>query len=294
MAKTKRTRNIARNTKAELLKEEIKRDPNRVLAYIPVTFVSRKCAFRSYKLTEDDLSNLNHVAVIGEKKGHDGIFYPLGDIRALAKNKEDWSMIDESMIPESMIRKQIPKNHFDTDYLKRFREFGVYGTRNGHKGKNTFFYTEDDIERELDLKVITCKMVEGKDYIKERSVPDDVLPALDPPYMCLWSDGSNGMIEPCFLGLDVEAILSNHKMEDVRRKSKRIMQQKPVLPTPPCPEQVSSSPASLGQLSATPEQVSPTTGQVIGSDQLPSNSEQPGPSKEQDQSIWDESFEFFN
>jgi len=218
MAKTKRNRNIARNERANQLKAEIRLDPNRVLAYIPESFVSHKTALRSFKLTENDLQHLDHVAVIGEKRGQEGIFYPLGEIRALAVNKQDQNQLDEKMIPESIISMQIPKNHFDNNYLERFRSFGIKGTRSGSKGT---FYTEEVIDRELGLKVIRPDMIEGKDYIKEKSVPDDMRAMLEPPVLCIWSGCSFGSMEACYLGSQVSAILSKYCLQDVRRKSKR-------------------------------------------------------------------------
>ena len=82
----------------------------------------------------------------------------------------------------TFIVRQIPKKHFDNNYLERFRHFGIKGTRSGSKGT---FYTEvllhylqilniffqnfkEAIENELGLKVIKPDMIEGTDYIKEK------------------------------------------------------------------------------------------------------------------------------
>jgi len=227
MGKTKRTRNLQKNVRTMELKAELKNDPNRVVAYIPQTYVSRKEAFRTFKLTENDLDVLNHRAVLGEKRGQEGIFYPVGDLRMLALDKKEQSRIDEKMIPESILARQIPKSYFDLDYLNRLRDYGVKGTRSGHKGRSTYFYTKEVIETELGFQVITSDLIEGKDYIKEKSVPVEITANLEVPPVCIWSGGSAGMIERCFLLPDVATILSSILFVSGPRRPRRMKDRVP-------------------------------------------------------------------
>ena len=38
--------------------------------------------------------------------------------------------------------RQIPKQYFDPEYITRLRQFGFKGRRNGHLGRDTYFYTK--------------------------------------------------------------------------------------------------------------------------------------------------------
>ena len=66
-------------------------------------------------------------------------------------------MIDENMISEATILRfyflgfaflictllsirQIPKNYFEHNFVEELRNHGVKGSRDGHRGKPTYFY----------------------------------------------------------------------------------------------------------------------------------------------------------
>ena len=79
-------------------------------------------------------------------------------LRVLAEDKENrnevdqtmmseatisrWEMIILSMIVWKYVSRQIPKGFFDHNYLPRLRCFGIQGSRNGHYGRSTYFYTK--------------------------------------------------------------------------------------------------------------------------------------------------------
>ena len=81
------------------------KNKNRDLIYPPDGFVSRKAAMRTFNLNDEvrivsimilkiicyfkDLKTIEHLAVISEKRGQTGIFYPPEDVRlAFETNKK--------------------------------------------------------------------------------------------------------------------------------------------------------------------------------------------------------------
>ena len=42
---------------------------------------------------------------------------------------------------------QMPKNYFDKEFLEYVRRFGVYGSRPGHMGRSTHFYSLVNLPR---------------------------------------------------------------------------------------------------------------------------------------------------
>jgi len=205
MGRSKRKHNLERIESNSELMLAVKRDNNRNLAYVPAEFISSTDAQRApYFLTVDDLEELKRVAVYAEKRGQPGIFYPPGEIRALSVAKKSECKVTKNMISEATIVKQLPKNMID---LAALRQHGVKGRKQGHKGRPTLYYTQDDIENTLGIKVLTNDAKEGVDFIRETCVPIDIKLNLDIPTTCIKSQA--GMkAELCYLQPEVEKIIN--------------------------------------------------------------------------------------
>lgn len=168
MAPTTRSYDVQKRESGEELVASLKQDPSRNLAYPPSSFVTRREAFRKWGLNYKDLEALSAVAYVTKNQGQEGVYYPEAEIRALKQHIEDSAEVQPDMIPEVMIRRQVPKKKLK---LEELRHMGVRGRKAGHKGRTTLYYKKKDVERCLDLKVITDKMQEGVDYILFKKVP---------------------------------------------------------------------------------------------------------------------------
>jgi len=209
MGKTKRERNIAQNIRREALLAEIKKEKRRILAYPPAGYITRTDAMRNFKLSEDDLTPINPEAVYSEKNGQGGIYYPVLDVEALELKKKEHTEIDKSMLSEAAILRQVPKSHFEPNYregLAGLRKLGVRGSRDGHKGKSTLFYSVETVETYLKVRVVLPTEVEGVDYMRMKNVPSEIQRDVANPVLSIWAEGSYGMAEFCFFDLQVSEI----------------------------------------------------------------------------------------
>jgi len=209
MGKTKRERNIAQNVRREALLADIKKDKSRVLAYPPAGYVTRTDAMRNFKLSEDDLSPINLEAVYSEKNGQGGIYYPVLAVEALELEKKEREEIDKAMLSEAAILRQVPKSHFEPNYLEGLaglRNLGLRGSRDGHKGKSTLFYSVETVETYLKVRVVLPTEVEGVDYIRMKNVPSGIQQDVSNPVLSIWAEGSYGMAEFCYFDLQVSEI----------------------------------------------------------------------------------------
>jgi len=224
MGRTKRDFNCRENKIVEQLKEKIIKGKKNDVSFIPSNYISRKDAYREHKLTSTDLQKLDNLAVLGEKRGVEGIFYPVNDIRMLKEEKAQ-TLVGQEMIQEATILKQIPKSQFPPGFLTRVRRLAVRGTRKHHKGRPTFFYDKDVVEQEFSCEVIPPEFEEGVDYIRHSTVSKKMRGNLINAKMSIWSDPSSGpgKAELCFFGRDVDVILYNNWYVGVTaRRSQRI------------------------------------------------------------------------
>ena len=84
-----------------------------------------------------------------------------------------------------MHSRQLPKDYYDSNGLNYLRDLGVRGTRPGHMGRFTTFYSlvilvclnstkiyinliQDVVEEYFGLKVISDAFVEGEHFIREK------------------------------------------------------------------------------------------------------------------------------
>jgi len=220
MGRSKRRYNIAQIEKNSELVSEVRKDCNRNLAFIPSGYISMTDALRKpYSLTEKDLESLRSLAVYGDKRGQQGIFYPPGEVRALSTAKKSSQDITENMISEATLVKQLPKILLD---LKSLRPLGVKGSKPGHKGRQTTYYTIGDVQETLGLKVLENDATEGINYIRERCVPIELKLDLRLPTTCIWLH-TNQRAEPCYLQPEVEIILNHGGFcEPKMRRSDRV------------------------------------------------------------------------
>jgi len=220
MGRSKRKYNQAKVKRTSDKVNEVKKDVNKNLAYVPKGFISWTDAQRQpYSLSELDLEEVDHLAVYGERKGQPGLFYPPGEIKALAADKKDQNQISDAMISEASLIRQLPKDTLD---IKALRSLGLKGRKSGHKGRPTNFYTVDTVEQNLGVKVLdSSNAAEGIDYIRERCVPIELKLDLPIPTWCIWSDGT-GRAEQCYLQPQVEVICDNggYSEPPLRRSSR--------------------------------------------------------------------------
>merc|ERR1719186_2160144 len=113
-------------------------------------------------MSDKDLTLVDNSAYISSKWGQEGIFYPEAEMRALQQHLRDVSVVEPDMIPEVMIKRQVPKRKL---HLEQLRLLAVRGKRPGQKGRETFFYKKEDVEKCLKLKLISEHDREGTDFI---------------------------------------------------------------------------------------------------------------------------------
>jgi len=212
MAPTKRSRNVALNQRTKELRAKIKKDGIE-LAKAGVKHISRKDAMRKWNLNEQDLAELEKDAVIAKRR-REGLFYPEDVLEQFANFKNSELVIDDSMIPEAFVRKQITKTVKIVDY-EQLRFHGLYGSRPGHKGRDTFFYKPEVLEDILDVKIIK----EGDIFVPSKAVPPEVRSALPPPILTLkgFEKGPFLTAQPCYLG----EVASKLVFDSVTRISRR-------------------------------------------------------------------------
>eukprot|EP00092_Neocalanus_flemingeri_P108308 GFUD01139090.1.p1 GENE.GFUD01139090.1~~GFUD01139090.1.p1 ORF type:complete len:282 (+),score=73.54 GFUD01139090.1:41-886(+) len=200
MGASKRKRNVDCSERNHELVKEIKRDSNKVLKWVPAGYVSRKEAMRKHKLTEDDLKEINNLAVYAEKRGQGGLYYPPGEIRALVLHKSALNEVDENMISEATLVKQL-KQRCDKEFMEFVRRFAARGSRSGHRGRMTHFYSVAVIEEHFRVKIISAESTEGEDFIRAQNVPVQVRVDLPVPPLCIWTTAT-GRAERCFVEPD--------------------------------------------------------------------------------------------
>lgn len=216
MARTKRQRNKSRNAQTEELKAALERDPNNVLAFIPDNFISRRTANRKYKLTEAELQGLDKVAVVGERQGQQGIFYPVGDVRVFAESKENIN--EDNFISVTSVKRQLKGQ---STYLER-----IEGQERKTKirGKIGNYFQKDILKAELGITVLSGE----EKYIPSRKVPVAIQSQYPRPVPCIWNpiSAGPGKIQDCFLGHEVHDLgntLSRRSQEDSQNSKSRPM-----------------------------------------------------------------------
>lgn len=133
------------NGERSILLAEIKRDPNRVLAYRPEQgLVSWKEAKREYGLHFKDLRKIHHTAYCAMSRGQTGVYFPLKDIAALFEDVSAQRIVPVNAIPESQILRCTPRRAHCT--IKELRHLATFGQQRGRRGKAAYFYPKEEVE----------------------------------------------------------------------------------------------------------------------------------------------------
>jgi len=230
MGLTHRNSNLSIAERRAKLLADIKRGKENDLAFVPETFVSITDAKRKYKLCDEDLQSLKGRAIVATKFGQEGIFYPLEDVESLKNSKIN--PVTADMIPENLIRRQLPRDFKTAGMFERLRKFaatwelpGHVGTREGHKGRPTYFYTKEVLKRELGLEVITEEMEEGIDYLEFSSVLIEARAELSHPPLALNVGSPSERAKRCYFREQVEHIGTRWSKNLVRRSSRCTVKQ---------------------------------------------------------------------
>lgn len=223
MAPTSRNSTKDLNTRTQNLVSCLKKEPSKVLAYPPDTFVVRRKAFRDWGLTEKDLKLLDESAYLSKKRGKEGVYYSRGDIRALFQHSKDTKLVTEDMIPEVVIKRSLPKKMVDLD---RLRLRSVRGKKPRSRGRETYFYKKEDVEDCLSIRVIKDEQV-GVDYIPSERVPVILQLEMTPTKfgLVLPAPGQMSMkAELCYFQPQVGDLLRSPIMqhEDLQPKAKHL------------------------------------------------------------------------
>merc|ERR1719186_788375 len=80
---------------------------------------------------------------------------------------------------------------------------GTVGSRPGHKGRKTTYYSPDVLEAALRIKILKAEHVPGEDYIVAADVPAMMCQELEPPTFGLKDFGPLSWSEHCCIGPQV-------------------------------------------------------------------------------------------
>jgi len=168
---------------------------------------------------------LKASAIVATKLGQEGIFYPLEDIQSLKNSKIN--PVTADMVPENLIRRQLPRDFKTPGMFDRLRKFaatwelpGHVGTREGHKGRPTYFYTKEVLKRELGIEVITEEMKEGIDYLEFSSVLIEARAELNYPPLAINVGLPSERAKRCYFREQVEHIGTRWSKNLVRKSSR--------------------------------------------------------------------------
>jgi len=211
MGVTHRNSNLSITQRRAQLLADIKRGKGNDLAFIPENYVSISEVTRKFNLSDDDLLPLKGAAVVATRYGQEGVFYPLEEIESL--NSSKINTVTADMIPENLIRRQLPRDSKFPGMFEKLRPFSStwelpnhVGRREGHKGRPTYYYTQDVLKRELGLEVITKEMVEGIDYLEMTSVLIEVRAELSYPPLAINVGVPSDRARRCYFREQVEYI----------------------------------------------------------------------------------------
>merc|ERR1719186_907667 len=115
---------------------------------------------REYGLNLKDFDNegLRACAVIASSHGQTGLYFKETEIRSYleAAEKIPAQMISEQRLIRSFRTKDIPEG-FPLEY----RKYALFGQQIGRRGRATFYYSQEVLEKKLNIKIITPQ----EDYV---------------------------------------------------------------------------------------------------------------------------------
>ena len=197
MAPSKRSYDLKKNQRTHELVSRLESEVKSMKAPLP-TMVPRRDAQRLWGFTEKDLKLLDSSAILSSKRGQRGIYYSELDLRALQDQIDMSSLVEPDMIPEVVIKRQLPMKALNLDML---RLFAIRGKQPRSKGKETFMYMKDEVERCLNVRFVTREMAEYVDYIHQDKVPRMLqLELPDPQYGVKLSGDVYCQAKLCYFG----------------------------------------------------------------------------------------------